>query len=434
MQINKRTRLGGVLVAITTVAAATAMALPAHALSVDDNTLSPCTSVTGNLVVNCGFETPSNAGAVPGWTHLINRGSNVESTTLAHSGSRVLDFYSSGGDDVWTQTIPVAPNTQYLVGAQFYSAHGSAASPLDDITFTATNVAGAAGEGAAIYNSSDADLAWVRGARLVTTGPGHTMTLTLSGSNTPSATYVDDVFALPQRSGCAAIANNAVHNCGFESSASKPSPWVNSVNHDSGLTEVSNGGVEGLDFVSTTADDVWNQTVSVLPHTEYSLTYWADYYSATQTPSNDLTVQFSNDASASGGSLKIATTNVGNKFWGSVTKTFTTGSATSGVLTVSGKNVPHITTVDDFSLTVVPHVKVAAKGRKVTTTLTGLGGQKVLLERLVHKHWVTVHSFIAPKTGSSKSWTLAEKAGRYRAVAQAAPGYTPATSATVTRH
>jgi hypothetical protein len=316
----------------------------------------------------------------------------------------------------------------YLVGARFQSGHGSG-SPTDDIALTATNVAGNPGQGTSIYSSQNTDLSWVRGAQLVTTGSGHTMTLTLSGGNVPAQTFVDDVFVVAQRSGCAAIANNLVHNCGFE--AGSVTPWVHVVDHNSQLRPISNGGIQGLRIASTSADDVWSQALAVHPHTQYTVTYWVEYSSGSGTPVNDLTVAMSNVPNAPAGVLKVTTTNVANRFWAPVTETFTTGGASTATLSISGANTPDSTYVDDFSMTVVPHVTVSAKRRALTTTLTGVGGQKVLLERLKHNHWVVVRSFTAPKTGLSKAWKVTVSAGSYRAVAQSAPGYRSATSSTV---
>lgn len=422
--MKQRRRLAVLLAVAVAPVATTLMALPAHALSPNDDKLDPCTSVPGNLVVNCGFEAPVVGGTIPGWTHLVGNGSGVTST--ANSGTHALGFQSTGRDDVWTQTIPVLPHTDYLVGAQF---NASTSTPNDVIAFTATNVNGSPGAGAVIFSSVDTNLAWERGAQVVTTGSGRTMTLTLSGRNVPSQTQVDDVFALPQRSGCAAIANNLVSNCGFE--AATAGPWHNPVQSDSQINSNSNGGVKGLRLASFSGtDDVWNQTFTVRPHTKYSLTYWVEYSSNASTPFNDLTVSVSNVS----GSLNITTTNVPNRFWAPVTRTFTTGAGLTATLTITGSNHPAQTNVDDFSVTAVPHLAVSAKHRKLTTVLTGVGGQKVLLERFVHQHWVTFRSFAAPKTGASKSWTVSVPAGKYRAVALATPGYASTTSATITVH
>lgn len=79
-------------------------------------------------------------------------------------------------------------------------------------------------------------------------------------------------------------------------------------------------------------------------------------------------------------------------------------------------------------------IKVSAKGRKLTTTLTGVGGQKVQVQRYVHKHWKFFASFTAPKTGWSASWKIAVPAGKYRAVAFSAPGYASTASSSITVH
>ncbi len=407
------------------------MALPAHALSLNDPTLGTC-SVPGNLVVDCGFEAPAASnGAIPGWTHLVNHNSS-QSSGQVNSGGESLRFGSTAGDDVWTQTVPVAPNTTYIVGAEFFSTDAGGTTS-DDISLSATNVAGNPGSGEVLYSSSNSNItSWSRGGQLLKTGPGHSMTLTLAGRNQPGETYVDDVFVLAQRSGCAAVANNLVHNCGFE--ASSVSPWVHSVSSLSSVTSLSNGGANALDFAATgTNHDTWTQVISVRPHTQYSLTYWVEYWSSTSTPNNDLTVAVSN-VPASGGTMQISTLNVHNHFWAPVTRTFTTGSGSTATLAITGRNAPDYTIVDDFSVTAVPHLKVSAKGRKLTTTLSGLGGQRVQVQRYVHKHWKVFASFTAPKTGSSTSWKITVPAGKYRAVAGSAPGYASTTSSSVTVH
>ncbi len=430
MHLNRRRRLAGLLVALLASAGATAIALPAHALSLYDPNLDPC-GVSGNVVANCGFEAPvSGSGVVPGWAHLVDHGGAVTHSG-GKSGAAALVFASISGDDVWTQTVPVSPNTTYLVGAEFYSSQGSASSAQDDIALTATNVAGNSA-GTFIYTSVNTDMGWSRGGTIVKTGAGHTMTLTLSGANVPSTTLVDDVFVLPQRAGCAAIANNLVKNCGFE--APSISPWAHSVGSSSGVTSDSNGGTSSLAFNATgTNHDTWSQVVSVRPHTQYSLTYWAEYWSTTFTPDNDLTVSVSN-VPASGGTMQISTLNVPNHFWAQVTRTFTTGSGTTATVTITGRNSPAFSVVDDFSVTAVPHVKLSAKGHKLTTTLSGLGGQRVQVQRYVHKHWKVFASFTAPKTGWSTSWKITVPAGKYRAVAGSAPGYASTTSSSITVH
>jgi hypothetical protein len=433
---NRRRRLAGLLVAALAPVVATALAVPAaHALSPDDPNLAPCTSAGGNLVVNCGFEAPvSSAGLVPGWTHLVARASNVASPANAHSGTHVLQFSSTTGDDVWTQTVPVRPHTRYLVGAQFNASEGLASSPSDRIRLTATNI-GEAGKGSTIYDSTDDVTTWARGAEVVTTGSDRTMTLTLAGQNVPSATYVDDVFVLPQHSGCEQLVNNLVRNCGFE--AASIAPWVHVVNDDSFLGSPANSGNNALEFGSSTStNDVWTQTLSVHPRTAYRLSYWVAYYSGPSgTPNNNLTVSVSNVPSLPGGKRSVTTTNVANRFWAQVTTTFVTGSSSTAVLTLSGANAPAHTYVDDFSVTVVPHLKVTAAKRKVTTTLTGLGGQTVTLQHYAHHRWSGVKAFVAPKSGFAKAWTVkVGSAGKYRAVSAATPGYSAATSAAITVH
>lgn len=162
------------------------------------------------------------------------------------------------------------------------------------------------------------------------------------------------------------------------------------------------------------------------------MTYWTEYFSAGDPPQNDLGVSVTNVSSIAGGTLAIETTNTADHVWASTTRTFTTGSGTSATLEVAGANAPAYTYVDDFSVTAVPHLKVTVARRSVTTNLTALGGQKVVLQRLVHKHWMTFHTWTAPKTGWSKSWTLRVTPGRIRAEAQSAPGYGSTISNAVT--
>lgn len=431
MHLNKRRRFVGPLVAFVAAAAASAVALPAQALSVNDPLLSPC-NVSGNVVVNCGFEA-STATPVPGWTHTVVAGGNTSDVTTFHnSGSNSLRLGATNHDDVWTQTVSVSPNTDYLVGGEFYATMGAGSSPQDDITMTASNVATHPGVGTNIFTSTNANFGWSREAAIVHTGSGRTMTLTLSGSNVPGQSYVDDVFVIAQRSGCAAIANNLVRNCGFE--AATTSPWVHSVDVESHTTSTGNGGATAIDLASTTSTyDVWYQVLAVRPHTQYTLTYWVEYWSNGGPVDNDLKVQVSNVAT-SGGSLIVTTHNVPDHFWAPVTKTFTTGGGTTAVLMFSGRNKPDVTNVDDFSVTAVPHVKLSAKGHKLTTTVTGLGGQKVQLQRYVHKKWKVFASFTAPKSGWSTSFKVTVPAGKYRGVSLSAPGYPSATSASLTVH
>lgn len=247
-----RRRLVGLLGASLIPVALGTIALPAHALSPEDPVAtSTCTNVPGNLVVNCGFESPQTPnGAVPGWTHLVSNASTVlNETVAAHAGGNGLAFFSRHGADVWTQTISVQPNTQYLVGAYVRSTDNSS-TPADSIDFTATNV-GADSDGTTIFSSSNALIAdWAEVGRLVATGTGHTMTITLSGFNAPGDNYVDDVFVAPQLAGCAAIANNLVSNCGFEASASAPTSWTaDTAIQKSGVTTgASEGGTQSLYF------------------------------------------------------------------------------------------------------------------------------------------------------------------------------------------
>lgn len=439
---DTRRRLIGLAAAIVVPTALGFMALPAHALSpADPVTTSNCATVPGNLVVNCGFEAGPQGTTAPGWTHTVSIGSGVvhNGSVAAHAGSNDLVFASESGDDVWTQTIPVSPHTQYLIGAWFQVTDGAASSATDDLTFSATNV-GTDADGTTIYQTRNTLLTgWHQGDDIITTGSGHSMTLTLAGSNGPGDSFVDDVYVAPQRSGCVAIANNLVANCGFEASTSPPTLWaLTGINHDTGVAPegsipgASEGGTQSLFFGSSSGDDAWTQVLPVRAHTTYTLTYWTEYWSEKSTPVNDLKISVSNASSAVGGTLMISNTNVPDHVWASVTKTFTTGAGTSATLTVAGANSPGFDYVDDVSVTAVPHLKISAKGRSVTTNLTGLGGQKVMLQHLIRKHWITFHTWTAPKTGWSKSWILHVTPGRLRATAASAPGYGATSSNAIT--
>lgn len=439
---DTRRRLVGLATAAIIPTALGFIALPAHALSpADPVTTNTCGTVPGNLVVNCGFEdaaTPS--GLIPGWTHLVSHVSFVSNnpTPAAHSGAQDLQFSSQHGDDVWIQTVPVTPHTQYVVGAWVLSTYGTG-SPQDDLTISATNV-GSAPAATTLFSSSDTAITtWRQFGNVVTTGSGRSMTIAIAGSNVPGYNFVDDVYVAPQRSGCAAIANNLVRNCGFEASTNPPASWTadttiqnSGVAPNGGIPGASEGGTQSLYFGSGGADDAWFQTLVVRPHTTYTLTYWTEYWSGGSPPQNNLGVTVTNVSSIAGGTLAIETTNASDHVWASATRTFTTGAGSTAVLEFAGANSPGYTYVDDVSVTAVPHVKISAKRRSVTTNLTGLGGQRVMLQRLVHKHWRTFHTWTAPKTGWSKSWTLHVSPGRIRAQAQPAPGYSPATSNAIT--
>lgn len=403
--------------------------MPAGALTLDDPLLSvSCTLASGNLVKNCGFETPTSSGVVAGWTHLVSHASgeaNVGSSS-AHSGNNVLVLSSTTGDDVWTQTVPVAPHTKYLVSAWVFATDGGGTT-ADDLTIAGTNIGTAAG-GTTIYTSHNTNLAWTQVGDTITTGSGHSMTLILSGQNVPAHNAIDDIVVVPQPASCTAIANNRVANCGFENSSAAPWTLTAAASHSDTQIPSASGSHSGNDVMRIAAfggqDDTWRQVLSVRPHTAYTLTYWVEYWSGTSTPNNDLHVSVTNVPASSGGTLRISSLNVGNKFWSMVTKTFVTGSGSTATLRIGGQNTPSETFVDDVSVTAVPHVKITHSGRVVTVTLNGVGGQKVYLEKLVGSHWVVTHTWVAPKTGYTKSWALTVgSGGAYRALSAAAPGY-----------
>ncbi|MFL6060467.1 MAG: hypothetical protein ACJ72E_04475 [Marmoricola sp.] len=425
---NKRLRLVGLLAALA-VPVALGTIVPADALNILDPSFSPCSGISGNVVRNCGFEQPeSGSSGVPGWTHLVSQNSFV-STDTSNSGADSLRFGATVNDDVWTQTVAVKPNTQYLVGA---SVKALGSSPVNDLTISVTNEKGNPAGGSTIFTTHDTQIGnWTRVGAFVTTGSARTMTITIAGANAPSESYVDDVFVVAQQAGCALIANNAVKNCGFEGNTD--SPWVHTASTDSGTSgSYGYGGTHGLFFASTGSDDVWHQTIAVRPHTTYTLRYMLQSWSGSVPANNDLTISLSNVATP-GGKLTIARTNIPNQFWKPEARTFTTGAGTVAVLTLAGRNSPSGTSVDDFSLTVAPKIAVSKSGTKVVTKLTGLGGQKVQLQKLVRSHWVVVHTFTAPTTGVTKAWALKVPKGKYRAVAKSAPGYVQVTSNTVKR-
>ncbi|BBH17277.1 hypothetical protein Back2_15640 [Nocardioides baekrokdamisoli] len=428
----RRIRRGALVTALVVTVVTGLCSAPANAFLLTDPILGGnCAVVAGNLVQNCGFEAPVTGGVVPGWTHNVSDFSNVN-TIEAHSGTHALGFYSSGADDVWTQTIAVAPNTQYLVGARFSSGHSSAASAQDHIRFTVTNVAGAPGAAATIFSSNNVDLDWVTGSSIVTTGSAHTMTLTVSAANVPSGSYVDDVYVVAQQTvGCAPIKNNLIGDCGFE--AGSLSPWVrNGTPIDSFVSSsTANTGGRSLAFASSGADDVWYQIFAVHPNTQYTLSFWVEYNSNTAPAKNDLHFVLSNVSGNPGNVLRLATTNVSNRFWVRTTRTFTTGSGHTATFFITGANTPSATYVDDVSMTAVTHVTVSAKARTVTTTVTGVGGQKVELLRRVGSTWAVIRTWVAPSTGWSKAWAVAVPAGTYRAIALAAPGYAQAGSSAI---
>lgn len=425
---NKRRRLVGILLAIAVPALIGAMAVPANALIVDEPL--PC-AYGSNLVANCGFEA-STSTPIAHWTHLVSHSSFL-STSVVHTGAQALGLQSTGDDDVYTQTLAVKPHTQYVVSA-WIDAVTSSGSPNNDFTLAATNI-NSSPDATTIYTNSNIGGGWFEIGGIVTTTSASTMTLVIRGANVPNATYVDDVRVVAQRSGCAAIANDLVDNCGFENST--PDPWVKIAagsGSDSQLpsNEGANGGAQSLRLAATgTQDDAWYQVLTVRPHTQYRLTYWTEYIGG-GTPNNDLTVSVTNVPAASGGIFKSSTLNIPSRYWTQTTATFTTGNGSTATLKVAGRNVPASTFVDDVSVTAVPHVHVSAKGRAITTMLTGLGGQKVTLQKLVNKHWVAVHSWTAPKTGWSKSWSFTVgSGGSYRSVSGTAPGYGSATSNTI---
>ena len=434
--INKRRRLVGLLLAIAVPAVVGALALPANAITLNDPLLSQTCTNAPNLVSNCGFEA-GTGNTASGWQHLVSLGSGVfnvsSSTPAAHSGNNILSFYSTSGDDVWTQNIRVSPHTTYLISAWVYSTDNG--SPTnDDLTISATNI-GTNGAGTVIYETRNTNLPWTRVGEFVTTGSGSSMTLTLSGANVPSHTWVDDVSVIAQRSGCAAIANNLVENCGFENATVDPWALTPAATHsDSQLTpDSANGGAQSLRLAAWGGqDDVWKQVLTVRPHTQYTLTYWVEYWSAASTPNNHLKVSVTNVPAASGGILAISTTNAANHFWAKVSATFTTGNGSTSTLSIAGQNTPDSTFVDDVSVTAVPHIRLTHSGRATTTTLTGLGGQRVHLEKLVSGSWRIIHTWTAPKTGWSKSWAYTVgSGGTYRSVSDSAPGYSSAISAKV---
>ncbi|MGN6721353.1 MAG: carbohydrate binding domain-containing protein [Marmoricola sp.] len=429
---NKRRRLVGILLAIAVPAVIGAIAMPANALTTGDEV--PCTSGP-NLVANCGFEASvaSSTSPIPHWTHISGGGGFI-SSSYHHSGGHSLGLQSTSADDFYTQTISVKPHTQYVVAA-WINAVTNSGPPSNDFTLAATNIQGSP-DATTIYSSSNLSQGWRPIGGYVTTTSATTMTLVIHGANGPNATYVDDVRVLPQRSGCAAIANNLVQDCGFENTSSDD-PWVVDVDHGIGTTTyVANGGSRSLYLNSTSYDGQWHQVLPVRPHTKYTLSFWVEYdVNGATSPVDDLHVRVSNVPASSGGVLAINSSNITDRFWAQVTKTFTTGNGSTATLTVSGANVPASTYVDDFSVTAVPSLHDSASGRTITTTLHGLGGQKVTLQKLVNKRWTNVHSWTAPKTGYSKSFAFkVGSGGSYRSVSGSAPGYGSATSNTVSVH
>lgn len=438
VSIKSRRRLVGIFLAITTPAVVAALALPASALNAADPLIdSTCTnaSVAHNLVANCGFEATVTAGVIPGWTHVVSHDAFV-GVGGPHSGGHALALASeatsgaAGDDDVFTQTIRVVPHAHYVIGAWVNAANTTANPDSNDFTLAATNVNGSS-DASTIYSESNVNhvIGWHQVGGTVTATGASTITLVIRGANGPDHTWVDDVFVTAQRTGCASVANNAVRNCGFESGSA--SPWVHSSGSGTGIqSNGSYGGNWSLRFGATPpASDSWFQVVSVRPHTQYTLSYWDENWSGATPPNNNLHVIVSNVPAASGGSLKITTTNAVNNFWTHITRTFTTGSGSSATLLVTGANAPGWTYVDDFSITAVPHVRISAKGRTLTTTVSGVGGQKVELEKLVGKVWHVVHTWTAPKTGYAKAFVLTVgSGGTYRGAALAAPGYGSAVS------
>jgi hypothetical protein len=110
-------------------------ALPhAHA-----GTLTNCTTVVGNLVANCGFET----GDFTGWTLVLGAGSysiGIPDGTTAASGNYAAYTGDGSGDtyDALTQNIATVPGADYSITFDLYqqSEPSSAA-----VTFGGTQIA-----------------------------------------------------------------------------------------------------------------------------------------------------------------------------------------------------------------------------------------------------------------------------------------------------
>src|ERR1019366_3979733 len=93
------------------VCAFTVMALPLRA-----DSLSPCNSVAGNLVTNCGFET----GDLTAWSAGGNSGFTFVATGSANSGNYYLAMGPVGSDGTLSQTISTSAGANYTFA--FYLA------------------------------------------------------------------------------------------------------------------------------------------------------------------------------------------------------------------------------------------------------------------------------------------------------------------------
>jgi hypothetical protein len=92
------------------------------ALPVSAGTLSPCTSVTGNLIANCGFET----GSFAGWTQGGNTSETFVGSGMSsgYSGPNSGSEYALLGPNGYgnlTQVLPTAAGQIYILSFYFAS-------------------------------------------------------------------------------------------------------------------------------------------------------------------------------------------------------------------------------------------------------------------------------------------------------------------------
>jgi hypothetical protein len=141
----------------------------------------PCTSVPGNLIVNCGFET----GNFTGWTTVGNFGATGVSGTFdgiaPNSGNYQAYLGPVGSDGYLSQTFATTPGAQYTVS--LYEA-GFGGSPSNF---------GVIFDGATLLYQNPAPNQQYTLYSFVATATGPSSTLEIEFQNNPSYQLLDDV-------------------------------------------------------------------------------------------------------------------------------------------------------------------------------------------------------------------------------------------------
>ena len=138
-----------------------------------------CDSISGNLVVNCGFET----GDLSGWTNFGNTGFTSVGTP-PHTGSFAANVGPVGSDGFLSQLLPIVPGI-YQVDVWFQSDGGIPG----DFTVTFDGI-----QGVSLVNP--APFAYTEFSFLVSSAGGPA-SLVLAFRNDPGFYQIDDISVVP---------------------------------------------------------------------------------------------------------------------------------------------------------------------------------------------------------------------------------------------